>query len=518
MRSRDGRGVFRSGLRRVDVRAALHLALIFAPLVSLLLFALYLFAAGELLELANYALDDRLTQLEQAWQSPDPDRQGVELAELARELALETGGFVVADAKGAVLAAGGERVASPLDGGRGSGVFGAIRIGGDDRLVATRELASGVRLALFVSSADFVRERDEVLQGFWWTLVAGVGLVGLLAIPASWLSLAPLRRATRVAESLDARALSTRIPTRETDDDVDRHIRVVNGLLDQIERGFARLEAFSQDVAHELRTPVHRILNASELLLLDAAVDGRAGSEARTIARAAEQMARLIDGLLILARSEQDALALRREPVDVARLCRTLAEMYEPACERAGVRLEVECEPAQVALDPSLFLRALGNLLDNALAHTPAGGAIRLRGAVERGDRDRVRLEVEDEGPGVPDAMRERLFERFARAPRAAPGSGVGLGLPIARTIARAHGGDLELAPVARSGPERAGTRAARAFRGARFVLWLPRVPADEEGDAERAAATPRSAHGLSEREPVAPPSAAPARPLGGAP
>ncbi len=463
----------RGGLRRVDVRVASLLALLFAPLVAALLFALYLFAADEFLELASFEADERLAQLEVMWNERDAGRRTAAISLLASELARDAGGFRVLDASGGVQLSGGDPRAegkAAVDMGR---IFEAIRLGADDMLGAQRTLASGERLEVFISSAGFVRERDEVLHGFWLTLAIGVALVALVAIPATWLALAPLRRATLVTASIDARSLTARLPTRNTQDDVDRHARAVNRLLDQIEIGFARLQAFSQDVAHELRTPVHRILNTTELRLLDRTVDGDARTALESIHRSAEQMARLVDGLLLLARSEGDPLAFRRESIDVRALCRTLEEMYQPVCEDAAVRFVVEtgAESAIVLGETALLLRVLGNLIDNALANTPARGWIRLRAGVAKGGPHVVTLEVEDSGPGIPEEARERIFDRFVRLSGTPRADGVGLGLPIARAIVRAHGGEIELAAA-----EPVNSKSGSRSGGARFVVRLPRV------------------------------------------
>lgn len=463
----------RGGLRRVDVRAASHIALLFAPLVAALLFALYLFAANEFLELQTFELDERIAQLEQVWTEPDSGRRKAELSLLAAELARDSGGLRVFDAQGQVALRSGETPGAFADIGGSNRLVESIRFGAHDAIGMQRTLATGERLEVFISSDGFVRERDEVLHGFWWTLAIGIALVALVAMPATWLALAPLRRATRVTDSIDARSLTARLPTRGTRDDVDRHARAVNRLLDQIEIGFARLQAFSQDVAHELRTPVHHMLNTTELRLLDRTVEGDSRAAFESIHRSAEQMARLVDGLLLLARGEGDPLALRRESIDVAALCRTLEEMYAPVCEEASVRFAVESgdERALVSGETALLLRALGNLIDNALAHTSPNGWIRLCSRIEGRGRDTVLLEVEDSGPGIPEHARGHIFDRFVRLPGTPRAEGVGLGLPIARAIVRAHGGELDLVPTA---PEdsNAGSRGT----GAHFIMRLPRA------------------------------------------
>lgn len=459
-------------LRRVDVRVGVLLAVYFAPLVAVVLFALYGFAASEFLELATFELDERLRQLESVRDEPDVGLRAAKIAFLGDALALDAGGFRIVDATGLVLLAGGSPARQTLPTDTGNDLLRSIRLRADDELHAARTRPSGETLEVFISSAGLVRERDEVLNGFWISLALGIGLVALVAIPATRRALSPLRSATRVAESIDADVRGARLPTRGTVDDVDRHARVVNRLLDEIEIRSARLRAFSQDVAHELRTPIHRILNTTELGLLDRELSATARAELESIRSAADEMAKVVDGLLLLARGEEDELALRRVPTDLAALCRDLAEIYGPACEEASVRLEIECRPVVVCVDPSLMMRVVGNLIENALAHAPPHGRIQLRiHPIDLRSRT-VALEVADSGPGIPAEERDRIFDRFTRLPGDRRPQGLGLGLPIARAIARAHGGELHLTDETLEAPEiRAG------LRGARFIVTLPIEP-----------------------------------------
>ena len=463
------REIGQAWLRRVDVRVGMNLAILFAPLVAVVLFVLYLFVADEFLELATFELDERLRQLESVWDESDAGLRNAKLALLGEQLALDDGGFRIADAGGRVLLAGGSPPRRTLRADTGHDFLRSIRLRADDERRAERTRASGESLEVFVSSSQFVRERDEILHGFWISLALGIGLVALVAIPATRQALSPLRSATRVTESIDADVRGARLPTRGTLDDVDRHAGGVNRLLDQIEIRSARLRSFSQDVAHELRTPIHRILNTTELGLLDREVGAAARAELESIRSAADQMAKLVDGLFLLARGEEDKLALRRVPTDLAELCRALAEIYGPACEEAFVRLELDCRSVIVSADPSLLMRAVGNLIENALSHTPPHGRIQL---MTRSVDDRLRaveLEVADSGPGIPREERERIFERFTRLPGSERPEGLGLGLPITRAIVRAHGGEIRMAE---DGVEVSKARAD--LRGARFIVKLP--------------------------------------------
>jgi len=428
----------------VDIRLGLTLAGIFAPLVALVLLSLYAFAADELLELAQPALDERLARLESVLHVPDATRRATELALLGDELARDSGGFTVRNAAGKITLHGGGRLpdeaAQPP-----RGPLVAIRIRAADDLQSRRLLSSGEELRVFISSEGFVRERDDIQRGFWASLALGIVLVAAASIPATRRALAPLRRATRAAQGMDAARLGARLPSRGTQDDVDQHAEAVNGLLDRIEVGLRRIEAFSQDVAHELRTPINRILNATEISLLEAGQEGADGAALLSIRDSAEQMARMVEGLLLLARSEEGHLRLRRERVAVGELCQVLEEMYRPACEERGLCLEIGPLAGVVQADKALLLRALGNLVDNAMAHTPEGGRIRLEARPEDPWGGWVSIDVSDTGPGIPASDRERIFDRFVSLGATCGATGAGLGLAITRTLIRAHGGEVEL-------------------------------------------------------------------------
>lgn len=447
--------------RRVDIRLGLTLAGIYAPLVAVVLFALYAFAASELLELAEREVNERLSQLQTALQETDPSHRAIELDLLREQLARDAGGFVVRNAAGEIVASGGTSVPEEQGTLQPAALLRAIRTTRDDSLKAQIHVSPEATLEIHLGSDGFVQERDEIQRGFWITLFLGIALVAAASVPATRRALAPLRRATHTAEAMDVSRLNSRLPSRGTNDDVDRHSAAVNWLLDRIESGFARIQSFSQDVAHELRTPVNRILNITEIALLEPTGSNHERGELQSIRDSAEQMARIVDNLLLLARGDEGRLAAKNEPVEIAKLCDTLREMYEPACEELGIDLEVAVEHARVLGDPALLLRTLANLVDNAMAHTPPGGSIRLTAALERCPRGWVEIETTDTGPGIPAVDRERIFDRFVRLQTARrQDGGVGLGLAIARALARAHGGDVELRDTA--GP------------GACFVIRLP--------------------------------------------
>lgn len=430
---------------------AVSLTLLYAPMVAALLFTLYAFAADELLELAESHANAYLDELESILQEPANATRADDLARLAQRMTSEDTGYWLADATGArLMQAGaipdGDRI-TPAE----RSVLRAVRMSRRDRLLDRRVLPSGQLLTLSSGVGGLIEERDELQVGFWITLGMGLVLVALASIAATRRALSPLRAATRATEEVDLDSPGARLPLRGTSDDVDRHARAVNQVLDRLESGLARIRAFGDDVAHELRTPINRIMNVAEV----ASLEGENGESARDalekIRQSADQMSGIVDSLLMLARAAEGRLRVERTQLQLTTLLSTLDELYRPACEERGVRLEVGTPNGSRSLDadPTLLVRALANLLDNALAHTPSGGSIR----VDPIWRDTLlTLRVSDTGSGIPETDLEHIFDRFVRLDPSRSGPGSGLGLPIARMIARAHGGDLVAAPSGSGG------------------------------------------------------------------
>jgi two-component system heavy metal sensor histidine kinase CusS len=303
---------------------------------------------------------------------------------------------------------------------------------------ATLELVMPVR--------HFVHERGEILRNASWVLLASLAATLAFGVAAARWALAPLRAATAAVLAIDPRRLEERIPVRGTGDDVDALAAAINQVLVRLDWAFRRLSSFSADVAHELRTPVNRLLNRAEVALLDEGDAGARSDALVDVRDTADEMRRLIEQLLLLARGEEGLLPLHLEDANLAALATGLLELYQPMADAAGQTLELAAEPRatlQLHADTALLERALANLLENALRHTPRGGVIRV---AVRGAARTLELSVDDSGPGIPASERERVFERFVRLDAARSGGGTGLGLAIARMIARLHGGEIGIA------------------------------------------------------------------------
>ena len=302
---------------------------------------------------------------------------------------------------------------------------------------------------------------DSVFRVLGGILLAGTVAVAVLGgVLARWASgrvLLPVTRLASAAQAVSAGDLATRL---DADDDRDLAplARSFNAMTASLQRRTARDARFASDVSHELRTPLTTMLNSAAVLRRrrDDLPD-RARTALDLLSSDLDRFARLVTDLLEISKVDQDAHALDLEPVDLRELTATAAR----AAQLPDALLQLPARPAVVLGDRRRLERVLANLLDNARLH--GGGATCVS---VQADRGRVEVVVDDAGPGVPAAHRERVFERFARVRerlRPMDDTGSGLGLALAAEHVRLHEGTLRV----EDSP--AG--------GARFVLSLPGRP-----------------------------------------
>lgn len=278
--------------------------------------------------------------------------------------------------------------------------------------------------------ADIIEEDFRELAYIFIPL--GVLMLLAIGLISAW-SLRPIRRASREAAQIDAANLQRRIGTQGLPNEVLPLVQAINQTLDHLASAYEAERRFTVDAAHELRTPVAVL----QLRLQKARIDG--GLDWEAVERDLAQLTRVVGQLLDLARQDRAHRQATREQstVNLARIARETAAQLLPLAERQGRDIEVSAaEPVQVLGNGDDLRDLLRHLLDNALTH----GAGKVSILVERvGERAIVR--VVDEGPGVAEALRDSVFDRFRKG--SGTQAGAGLGLSIAREIARAHGGDV---------------------------------------------------------------------------
>ncbi|WP_279806447.1 MULTISPECIES: heavy metal sensor histidine kinase [unclassified Pseudomonas] len=295
------------------------------------------------------------------------------------------------------------------------------------------------QLTLFLD----ITHHQHFLQGMQRLIWLTVGLSALTtALLGAWAArrgLKPLRQMGKVAASVNARSLTTRLPVGEMPEELAELADTVNAMLQRLDDAFQRLSAFCADIAHELRTPLSNLLTHTQVTLTRprSLEDYREALHGNL--EELQWMAQLVNDMLYLAKADHGLLMPNRQALDLAAETDALLEYYAPLAEEAEVRLS-RVGQAHAEGDRHMLRRALSNLLDNALRFTPAGGEIRV--TLTPG----LRIEVANSGPAIAPQVLERLFDRFYRAdPARQEGSSehAGLGLAITRSIVQAHGGKI---------------------------------------------------------------------------
>jgi signal transduction histidine kinase len=320
------------------------------------------------------------------------------------------------------------------------------------KIVASREdpfriAAVGVatpRGTYVVLAGQSVEEVAEGTAAAVAAVLIGMPLLTVIVGAATFMfvgrSLRPVDAMRRQAEAITASSLHTRLPVPAANDEISALATTMNTMLDRIETAAAARRRFVAGASHELRSPLSTIHTGLDLLRT-ARLPADSGAHVARLHRESKRLARLIDDLVLLARVDESGLHVRHEDVDLDDL--VYAERDRIASVRPQLTVEASIRPARVTGDPHHLQRALRNVVDNAVRHARHRLTLRLApvpGAVE--------IVVGDDGPGIPAADRERVFDRFVRLDkdRSRTGGGTGLGLPITRDIVVAHGGTVTMA------------------------------------------------------------------------
>jgi signal transduction histidine kinase len=289
-----------------------------------------------------------------------------------------------------------------------------------------------------------LKDREGANESFGRALLIGGPLAVLLSAAACYLAAAaalrPVETMRRRAAQITGPDLSARLPVPEADDEISRLGRTLNDMLDRLEEAVARQREITQTASHELRTPL-TVLSTEIEVALQHDLDDASRSAMTVALHEAQRVGSLADDLLALAQFEEQALPLAIETVDLDEVVR-LATARAARRQADGARAVVVHSETLIAdADPTRIEQAVGNLVDNALAHGRGTVTVTLRCA-----GNAVEIAVEDEGAGIPASLGETAFERFTTA-TAGGRHGAGLGLAIVRAIAEAHGGTAHFAP-----------------------------------------------------------------------
>jgi signal transduction histidine kinase len=349
----------------------------------------------------------------------------------------------------------------------GGGTFRYEREPGDDRLAVALPVVfpDGTRLLVgrdIEEQRGFAnRMRTVFLLGFG--LLSAAGLAGGLG--AGRLLLNRIDQINAASQSIMAGDLSRRVPLAGSNDELDGLAANLNAMLDRIEQLMGGLREVSDNIAHDLKTPLSRLRNRAEATLRDSGEDCaayRGGLE--RIIEEADELIKTFNAMLLVARLEAGALDGATESFDIGELVRDVAEFYEPVADEQGMELCVEVgDGPHVVANRHLVSQAVANLIDNAIKYgrpeaASADGGIRVS---LKALADTVEIAVEDRGPGISADDRGRALKRFVRLEASRTKPGTGLGLSLVAAVARLHHGTVRLEDNA---------------PGLRAILVLPRA------------------------------------------
>jgi two-component system heavy metal sensor histidine kinase CusS len=312
-------------------------------------------------------------------------------------------------------------------------------------------MVRGVAVQTHLRNGDVVtlvlsRSLEDVmslLRSYRRAIVRAVALGALAAMALSYLlvyrALRPVRRITHEAGRITVDGLNTRLDQTHTTPELRDLSVSLNGMLARLQRGFERLSNYTENLAHDLRTPVNNLRGQTEVALSRPRSVEEYQALLASNLEEYERLSRMIENILFLARASNAQIALRRTELDAAEQLQQVAEYFEGLAEEGGASLKVEGR-GTIKADAVLFRRALSNLLSNALRYTPRGGVIELTAAQVPGG---TLVGVSNPGPGIPPEKLDKVFERFYRGDEARTNSAdsTGLGLAIVRSIMELHQG-----------------------------------------------------------------------------
>jgi signal transduction histidine kinase len=317
-------------------------------------------------------------------------------------------------------------------------------------LVRVVQLPGGFRLLVGRDLEERERLFGIVVNAGQWSLalVIVLGLIGGFFVSRRVLS--RIDAMTGTAQTIMAGDLSGRLPVAGTGDELDRLADNVNAMLERIEALMRGLKEVSDNIAHDLKTPLTRLRNRCEQALRSATGEASYRAALESTIAESDDLIRTFDALLMIARAESGQARENMTEFDASEIARDVGELYEPLADEKGIVLKIDAPAAApVRGNRELVSQALANLIDNAIKYAAPVGKVNgvLAEIVVRAgnDGERIALSVADRGPGIPDADRGRVVERFVRLERSRSEPGSGLGLSLASAVARLHGGELKL-------------------------------------------------------------------------
>ncbi|MGD9301564.1 MAG: ATP-binding protein [Desulfobacterales bacterium] len=342
-----------------------------------------------------------------------------------------------------------------------SPIFDTINI--PDRKHKIRVLYAIIGPGLILQLGQSMENHTRIIEVFRKVFITTMVIIFALAVVVGWFmarrALVGVETVTRTARRISEGSLEKRVPVKKRADEIDQLALTFNRMLDRIEKLVTGIKEMSDNIAHDLKSPITRIRGIAEVSL----TSGSSLKEYETMAAGTiEECDRLLDminTMLIISRTEAGVDQLDCQKLDIVRLVTDACDIFQASAE--DKRLAMECNspgPISIYGDIRLIQRMVANLLDNAIKYTPPDGKINVT-VWSDGDHS-VEIVIKDSGPGISGEDLDHIFERFYRCDPSRSQAGTGLGLSFARAVARAHNGDI--------------TASSAPGKGSTFTVTLP--------------------------------------------
>ena len=328
-----------------------------------------------------------------------------------------------------------------------------------------RILTSRIAPGVIAQIGQSLEDDERLMAACREVLSVTLGLIALLSAVGGFLfarrALAGVEEVTKTANEISQGAFDRRVDVRGRGEEIDTLAQTFNRMVSRIETLVRGMKEMTDNIAHDLKSPITRIRGAAEATL----TGGKSAKDIElmsgSIVEECDRLLVMIDTMLDISETEAGVAELALEEIDIAEVVREACDLFQPVAENNQVYLVQKLnESATISGDKMKIQRAVSNLLDNALKYTPRGGTVTV--SVE-GSPDQVAFSVNDTGPGISDRDLPHIFDRFFRGDRSRVRPGAGLGLNLSLAIARAHGGDIKVTSA--------------AGKGSTFTMSLPRSP-----------------------------------------
>ena len=315
-----------------------------------------------------------------------------------------------------------------------------------NRSEEVRILYAMISPTIIAQVGQAMESQTRFVEAFKKVFFATMSLLLLVAAAVGWFmarrAVSGVEAVTRTARKISEGSLQERVPVKPTGDEIDQLATTFNQMLDRIQALVTEIKEMNDNIAHDLRSPIARIRGLAEVTL----TTGKSPADFEVMtASTIEECDRLLDminTMLAISKTEAGVEKVSYDKVDIATLIGNACELFEPLAEEKNVALRCHApEKTMVLGDARMLQRMLANLLDNAVKYTPPGGAVEI--SLSESEKKDVTIAIRDTGIGISEADLAHVFERFYRCDRSRSQPGTGLGLSLARAIARAHGGDI---------------------------------------------------------------------------